>query len=54
MRVLVVGANGQIGKQIIELLNDSEHTPLAMVRKEEQANAFQKKRSRSGSSRFRR
>ena len=43
MRVLVVGANGQIGKQIIELLNDSEHTPLAMVRKEEQANAFQKK-----------
>lgn len=43
MNVLVVGANGQIGKQLIDLLKESEHTPVAMVRKEEQANEFQQK-----------
>lgn len=41
MNVLVVGANGQIGKQLIDLLKESEHTPVAMVREEEQANKFQ-------------
>ncbi|MEI3612321.1 SDR family oxidoreductase [Pseudogracilibacillus sp. SO30301A] len=41
MNVLVVGANGQIGKQLIDLLKESDHTPVAMVRKEEQANTFQ-------------
>ncbi|MDF2857149.1 MAG: yhfK [Neobacillus sp.] len=41
MNVLVVGANGQIGKQLIHLLSKSnEHTVKAMVRKEEQAEAF--------------
>src|SRR5699024_2953275 len=39
---LVVGANGQIGKQVVELLKESkEHTPRALVRKTDQADAFQ-------------
>ena len=38
MKVLVVGANGQIGKQLTHLLQDHEgYTVRAMVRKEEQA-----------------
>ncbi|WP_087973775.1 SDR family oxidoreductase [Oceanobacillus rekensis] len=37
MKVLVIGANGQIGKHLVRLLQDSdEHTVKAMVRKEEQ------------------
>lgn len=44
MKVLVVGANGQIGKHLIELFRrDEEHTARAMVRKEEQASAFREK-----------
>lgn len=43
MKVFVVGANGQIGKQLIYLLKDSEgHTVRAMVRKAEQVDAFKK------------
>ncbi|MFI8577657.1 SDR family oxidoreductase [Rossellomorea aquimaris] len=42
MNVAVVGANGQIGKQVIGLLKESsEHMPKAIVRKEEQARAFE-------------
>jgi len=42
MNVAVVGANGQIGKQVIGFLKESsEHTPKAIVRKEEQARAFE-------------
>lgn len=42
VKVLVVGANGQIGKQVVELLKESkEHTPRALVRKTDQADAFQ-------------
>ncbi|WP_339226323.1 SDR family oxidoreductase [Oceanobacillus sp. FSL K6-2867] len=38
MKVLVIGANGQIGKHLVRLLQESEeHTVTAMVRKEEQA-----------------
>ncbi len=41
MKVCVVGANGQIGKQVVELLKDSsEYTPIAMVRKQEQEAHF--------------
>lgn len=41
MKVLVVGANGQIGRHIVKLLAESsEHTPKAMVRKEEQLSFF--------------
>jgi len=41
MKVCVVGANGQIGKQVVELLKESsEHTPIAMVRKQEQEAHF--------------
>ncbi|RFB19301.1 SDR family oxidoreductase [Bacillus sp. HNG] len=41
MKVCVVGANGQIGKQVVKLLKESgEHTPLAMVRKQEQVAYF--------------
>lgn len=43
MKVFVVGANGQIGQQVVEKLHKSEHhEPVAMVRKEEQAQKFRK------------
>lgn len=43
MKVLVVGANGQIGRHLVTLLNESkEHTVKAMVRKEEQQDSLQK------------
>jgi uncharacterized protein YbjT (DUF2867 family) len=43
MKVLVVGANGQIGQHLIRLLRESdEHTVRAMVRKKEQAESFEK------------
>lgn len=42
MKVFVVGANGQIGQHLVNLLKDSkEHTVRAMVRKREQAEAFE-------------
>lgn len=38
MNVLVIGANGQIGQKVVNLLQESdEHSVKAMVRKEEQA-----------------
>lgn len=43
MRVLVVGANGQIGHQAVEKLKEKNHTPVAMVRKEEQVAQFKDK-----------
>ncbi|WP_226666524.1 SDR family oxidoreductase [Metabacillus litoralis] len=44
MKVLVVGANGQIGKQLVELLqNSKEFSVCAMVRKQEQADQLIKK-----------
>lgn len=44
MKVFVIGANGQIGKHLIELLRTSDqHTALAMVRSEDQAEAFRQK-----------
>jgi uncharacterized protein YbjT (DUF2867 family) len=44
MKVAVVGANGQIGKHLVELLHGSdEFTPQAIVRKEEQALSFKEK-----------
>lgn len=37
MRVFIVGANGQVGQHVVNKLKESEdHTPIAMVRKEEQ------------------
>ncbi|MEC5423988.1 SDR family oxidoreductase [Virgibacillus sp. C22-A2] len=43
MNVLLIGANGQIGKHLIELFQESnEHTVRAMVRKNEQAEALKK------------
>ncbi|PLT33149.1 SDR family oxidoreductase [Bacillus sp. V5-8f] len=43
MKVFVVGANGQIGRHLIQLLSESkEHTARAMVRKEEQEEVFRK------------
>jgi uncharacterized protein YbjT (DUF2867 family) len=43
MKILVVGANGQIGKHFIQLAQEShEHTVRAMVRKEDQVESFQK------------
>lgn len=41
MNVLVVGANGNIGKHVVKILTKSDtHHVTAMVRKEEQAQAF--------------
>jgi uncharacterized protein YbjT (DUF2867 family) len=38
MKVLVIGANGQVGKHIVNILSEGDvHTVRAMVRKEEQA-----------------
>lgn len=44
MKVCVIGANGQIGKHLVDLLNESEeHTARAMVRKNEQVGFFENK-----------
>lgn len=44
MHVFLVGANGQIGKHILQQLTTSkEHTVKAMVRKQEQATALESK-----------
>ncbi len=40
MNVLVIGANGQIGKRLVRKLNESQHQPKAMVRKEDQVEQF--------------
>jgi len=36
MNVLVIGANGQVGRRVVQELADSPHDAVAMVRKEEQ------------------
>jgi uncharacterized protein YbjT (DUF2867 family) len=44
MKVLVVGANGQIGKQLVDLLNESkEYEVRAMLRKPEQTQEFEQR-----------
>lgn len=41
MKVCVIGANGQIGRKLVNMLHESEeYTVRAMVRKEEQAEAL--------------
>ncbi|WP_169091342.1 SDR family oxidoreductase [Paenibacillus sp. PL91] len=43
MKVLVVGSNGQVGQRLIQLLNENnDHTVRAMVRKQEQAEVYEK------------
>ena len=43
MKVLVVGANGQIGKHLVSLIQDSDTLEAkAMIRKQEQATHFEK------------
>ena len=40
----MVGANGQIGSQVVDLLKESkDYTPVALVRKEEQVESFEGK-----------
>ncbi|TLS35362.1 SDR family oxidoreductase [Pseudalkalibacillus caeni] len=36
MKVLVIGANGQIGKQLVEQLANNNHEPVAMIRDTDQ------------------
>ena len=44
MKVLVVGANGQIGSQVVDLLKESkDYMPIALVRKKEQVKSFEDK-----------
>ena len=41
MNILVVGANGGIGRQVVKKLQESSpYTPIAGVRKQEQLEAF--------------
>lgn len=43
MKILVIGSNGQIGKHLVDQLqNSKEHTVRAMVRKEEQVEELKK------------
>ncbi|WLD93831.1 SDR family oxidoreductase [Alkalihalobacillus sp. AL-G] len=42
MKVLVIGANGQVGKQLVELLGKSEHEVTAMVRDTDQIPTMEK------------
>ncbi|MEQ6378063.1 SDR family oxidoreductase [Bacillaceae bacterium S4-13-58] len=42
MKILVVGANGQIGKHLVRFIQESgNHVARAMIRKEEQASYFE-------------
>ncbi|WP_226641785.1 SDR family oxidoreductase [Mesobacillus subterraneus] len=44
MKVLVIGANGQIGKHLVDLLNEStDHKVRAMLRKPEQTAQFEER-----------
>ena len=53
MKVFVVGANGQIGKHLVDLLKDSpEHSVRAMIRKEEQSKHLEKNGIESVSRQF--
>lgn len=36
MNVLVIGSNGAVGRKVISQLKDTEHSSVALVRKEEQ------------------
>jgi len=45
MKVLVIGANGQIGTQVVDKLLESKHEPLAMVRKQSDIAKFEEKGS---------
>ncbi|MGA9286995.1 MAG: SDR family oxidoreductase [Anaerobacillus sp.] len=43
MNVLVIGANGQVGNKVVNLLHENkDHSVKAMVRKQEQADEFAK------------
>ena len=41
MKVLVVGANGAIGRKVISQLKDTEHSSVALVRKEAQVSELE-------------
>lgn len=44
MKVLVIGANGKVGKILVDKLQNSKnHTPIAMIRKESQQDFFSRK-----------
>jgi len=42
MNVLVIGANGKVGSHVVHKLKEAGHAPVAMLRKEEQAEQFAK------------
>lgn len=43
MKVLVIGANGKVGKHVVDKLSESKHTPVAMVRDPDQVPQFEEK-----------
>lgn len=45
MKVLVIGANGQVGEKVVDNLLRSQHRPKAMVRKKTQMTKFEQKES---------
>lgn len=40
MRALIIGANGDTGFKVVQQLKGSDHTPVAMIRKEDQKARF--------------
>ncbi|MBT2581480.1 SDR family oxidoreductase [Planococcus sp. ISL-109] len=43
MNVLVIGANGQVGRSVVQELSDKGHQAVAMIRKEEQRDELEKR-----------
>ncbi len=43
VRVLVIGANGAVGKHVVDRLKESDHQPVAMVRDTDQIPYFEEK-----------
>ncbi|GGD27296.1 SDR family oxidoreductase [Pontibacillus salipaludis] len=43
MKVLVIGANGQVGKHVVDKLNYYNHEPVAMVRDKDQVPYFEER-----------
>ena len=40
MNVLIIGANGKVGKHLVRILSNQGHSVSAMIRSEEQAQAI--------------
>lgn len=43
MKVLIIGANGKVGRNVVSILSESEHTARAMIRDESQREGLEKR-----------